>query len=192
MIAPISIGATGIIGGRLPWDIIHRLKAGLAPPRRPPQVKMRKTDGSIASTAEESACVFAEHFTELYGRSPQFDHTVLDMMQQLPVVPDDAVPLDDEIHLSIGKLHATTPGVSGLNAKPCKALAVTGDGFALIRRGIRHFWETENLPDDWEVGLLSIMPKKGDLSKPGNYHGIMMLEVFCKIDGIIIIDRLIR
>ena len=38
--------------------------------------------------------------------------------------------------------------------------------------------------------LLSILPKKGDLSKPGNYRGIMMLEVFYKIAGNIILARL--
>ena len=43
---------------------------------------------------------------------------------------------------------------------------------------------------EWETGLLSILPKKGDLSKPGNYRGIMMLEVGYKILGIILLARL--
>ena len=56
---------------------------------------------------------------------------------------------------------------------------------------IRQYWVTENAHDDCEVGLLiSIMLKKDDLSKPGNYRGIMMLEVFHKIAGNIILDRL--
>ena len=30
----------------------------------------------------------------------------------------------------------------------------------------------------WEIGLLSMLPKTGDLSLPGNYNrGIMMLEI---------------
>ncbi len=40
------------------------------------------------------------------------------------------------------------------------------------------------------MGLLSILPKKGDLSKPGNYRGIMMLEVGYKILGLILLARL--
>ncbi len=32
-----------------------------------------------------------------------------------------------------------------------------------------------------EIGLLSILPKKGDLSNPEIYRGIMMLEVAYKI-----------
>ena len=31
------------------------------------------------------------------------------------------------------------------------------------------------------MGLLSILPKKGDMHNPGNYRGIMMLEVAYKI-----------
>ena len=43
------------------------------------------------------------------------------------------------------------------------------------------FWETEEMPVEWETGLLKILPKKGDKSDPGNYRGIMLLEVAYKI-----------
>ncbi len=52
------------------------------------------------------------------------------------------------------------------------------------------FWESEVLPCSWEVGLLSIFPKKGDLSLPGNYRGIMMLEMGYEIIGHILLARL--
>ena len=32
-------------------------------------------------------------------------------------------------------------------------------------------------PEEFNYGWLGILPKKGDLSSPGNYRGIMMLEV---------------
>ena len=59
-----------------------------------------------------------------------------------------------------------------------------------MRHLVQHFWETEELPEGWETGLLSILPKKGDLSLPGNYRGIMMLETAYKIAGSIILVRL--
>ena len=40
------------------------------------------------------------------------------------------------------------------------------------------------------IVLLSILPKKGDLSLPGNYRGIMMLEVCSKIVDIVLDMRL--
>ena len=41
-----------------------------------------------------------------------------------------------------------------------------------------------------ETGLLAILAKKGDLSLPGNYRGIMMLEVAYKIVAILLDERL--
>jgi hypothetical protein len=48
----------------------------------------------------------------------------------------------------------------------------------------------EDPPKEWEIGLLSLLPKKEDLSKPGSYCGIMMLEIGYKILGLILLARL--
>ena len=40
------------------------------------------------------------------------------------------------------------------------------------------------------MGLLRILPKKGDLSLPGNYRGIMLLETAYKIVSILLLNRL--
>ena len=55
---------------------------------------------------------------------------------------------------------------------------------------ILEFWQSEKPPSEWEKGLLKVLPKKGDLSLPGNYRGIMLLESAYKIVAIIIHDRL--
>mmetsp|Transcript_64854 Transcript_64854/g.193832 ORF Transcript_64854/g.193832 Transcript_64854/m.193832 type:complete len:601 (-) Transcript_64854:243-2045(-) len=60
---------------------------------------------------------------------------------------------------------------------------------------VLHFWETGEVPEEWETGLptvrlLAILPKKGDLSQPGNYRGIMMLEVAYKIVANLLNERL--
>ena len=90
----------------------------------------------------------------------------------------------------MSKLHDSAPGASGLRASAWKALADDRTTFDLIRNFVIEFWESEVLPCSWEVGLLSILPKKGDLSLPGNYRGIMMLEVGYKIIGHILLARL--
>ena len=63
--------------------------------------------------------------------------------------------------------------------------------FNLLRQIIFHFWETELTPEEWEFGLLKILPKKGDLSLPGNYRGIMLLETAYKIVSFIMHSRLL-
>ena len=56
-----------------------------------------------------------------------------------------------------------------MNAELWKALGSTEETFALLRNVVLEFWNTEKAPTEWDIGLLAILPKKGDLSKPGNY-----------------------
>ena len=55
---------------------------------------------------------------------------------------------------------------------------------------VKRFWETEEVPNEWNTGLLKILAKKGDLKLPGNYRGIMMLEAAYKVVAIITHSRL--
>ncbi|EOD18415.1 hypothetical protein EMIHUDRAFT_196668 [Emiliania huxleyi CCMP1516] len=126
----INDGICGATGSAAAWATVKVLKAGLAPPRRAPPAKMKKADGSLADTPEENASVFADAFSQLYGREASFDPSVLDDLPQRPVaVGLDHVPSDDEIQLATSKLHATAPGPSGLHARLWQALVSTSDGF---------------------------------------------------------------
>ena len=96
------------------WDDVKRLRAGLAPARRAPPAKMKKADGSLAQTAEENAEVHAEAFGALYGRTPEFDESVLDALPQKPVTSDlDHEPTLPEVSKAISQLHDSAPGDSG-------------------------------------------------------------------------------
>ena len=48
------------------------------------------------------------------------------------------------------------------------------------------------LQDEWNIGHLIILSKKGDLSLPKNYRGIVLLEIAYKIIAIILHSRLQR
>ena len=54
----------------------------------------------------------------------------------------------------------------------------------------RTVWETEEIPEDWNCGLIVKLPKKGDLTDCGNWSGITLLSVPAKVIGRIIITRL--
>ena len=51
----------------------------------------------------------------------------------------------------------------------------------MLRQVIHDFWNSGKQPSEWDIGRLGILPKKDDLSLPGNYWGIMMLEVAQKL-----------
>ena len=178
-------------GSKDAWGNVKLLRAGLHPPRRAAPTKMKKADGSTAETPEENAEVFAASFEKLYGCAPSVDSSVLDALPQRPEMTDlDHVPTDKEIRRALGKLHHTAPGESGLPAAIWKALGETAESFALVRQIVITFWTSEELPDELELGLLSILFKKGSRSDPNNYRGIMMLEVAYKIHANIIHARL--
>lgn len=54
-----------------------------------------------------------------------------------------------------------------------------------IWRIIKSIWKREEIPTKWNLAEIVPVPKKGDLSKPGNYRGISImnsaLKVFCTI-----------
>ena len=62
--------------------------------------------------------------------------------------------------------------------------------FEYFVKVILNTWENETYPSQWDLGKLVILPKKEDLSKPGNYRGIMLLETAYKVLAIIIHNRL--
>ena len=101
----------------------------------------------------------------------------------------DHAPSKLEMLEAIGKLHDSAPGASGLRASAWKALAGYDSSADAIYGFISNFWNSEQLPESWAIGLLSILPKKGDLSLPDNYRGITMLEVAYKIIAQILLAR---
>ena len=188
----VTAGLVGSCGVKAAWDALGALRAGLCGVRtRAAPAKMRKADGSLATSPEENATVFANHFQKLYGHPPSFDASVMELVQQRDVMPGlDGLPTDTEISRALGRLRNTAPGPSGLPAALWKALAATAESYALVCQIVHSFWESETAPEEWEHCLLSILAKKGDLSSAGNYRGIMMLEVGSKIVAIVLDVRL--
>ena len=139
----------------------------------------------------ENAEVFRAHFQKLYGRSPDYDPTVVDMIQQQAMIEGcDHSPTDEEIRTAVGKLRDSGPGDSGLCAQSWKCLLKSEETFEVLEEIVLQVWETEIVPTEWETGLLKILPKKGDLSDPGNHRGIMLLEVAYKIIAILLLARI--
>ena len=55
---------------------------------------------------------------------------------------------------------------------------------------LNKIWNKEDIPQDWKVGLLVILPKKGDLYLCENLRGIMLLTVAGKVLCKIILERM--
>ena len=131
------------------------------------------------------------HCDKLYNQTILFDMSVLDLLDMLPTDhTTDMVPSIDETRKTIQHLRNNAPGESGLTVQMFKS--ITKDNRCLnylhtiiaeIRNSLTHLTQ-------WDVGRIVIIPKKSNLHQPGNYRGIMLLEVTYKIIAIIIHKRL--
>ena len=172
------------------WQALGEIKKGLSK-TVPAAVKMMtKDDKSKCVSAEENAEVFRAHFQKLFDREPDctkdFDHfPQLNSITEIPDLPDDT-----EIADACRSLKNKAPGDSGLKPELWKALLTDSRTFHLLKSLVLDFWTSEVPPKQWMMGLLRILPKKGDLSLPGNYRGIMLLETAYKIVSILLLNRL--
>ena len=179
-------------GTKKAWDSIKILKGSLMKIRPSVQKQMKKTDGSVCQTPKENADVFFNHFKNLFDQEGSYDPTVLDELPQHQIQEGyDHHPTDEEIRKAILKLKNNAPGESGVMSQPLKALLNHPDTFIILQKIVSNFWNTETVPDEWNIGRLIVLPKKGDLSLPKNYRGIMLLKITYKIIANILHSRLL-
>ena len=177
--------------GKICWDKVKLLRKGLDKPKISSEKMMKKSDGSKCVSAEENAEVFREHFQKLYEREPMYDPTVIELLEKQPVIEGlDHFPTDTEIIKATQSLKNNAPGESGLTPLMFKSLITCPETFAIVKGVVIDFWNSEKTPKQWNLGLLKVLPKKGDLSLPGNYRGIMLLEIAYNIIAKIVHQRL--
>ena len=58
-----------------------------------------------------------------------------------------------------------------------------------IQELIRKVWIEEKVPTDWRRGLIVKLPKKGDLTRCGNWRGITLIPTTAKVMGKIIVRK---
>ena len=151
---------------------------------------MMKADGSKCTSTEENAEVFRVHFQKLFDREPEY-RSNFDVLPQMNIALEfDTPPDDDEIRDACRSLKDKAPGESGLLPQLWKALLTDESTFGILKALVLDFWRSELPPQQWLTGLLKVLPKKGDLSLPGNYRGIMLLEAAYKIVTILLLNRL--
>ena len=51
-------------------------------------------------------------------------------------------------------------------------------------------WTSEKIPEDWKIGTIITLPKKGDLSNRSKLKGITLLSLPSKVLCIVIFSRL--
>ena len=92
---------------------------------------------------------WVEHYSELLNRPSSVDMSIIDQVEQLPIINELAFdPTREEVASSVRKLNSgKAPGMDGLTAEVLKAGGNTM--IDLLHRLILHYWTPESTPQEW-------------------------------------------
>ncbi len=154
-------------------------------------------EGNIIAGEKEKMERWAEHFRTILNRP---DPTVL---ADIPEAEQDLVIETGDITLkevrdAIKTLKAgKAPGEDEI----CPEMIKMGGETTVhtVHKILNRIWRNEDMPEEWETGLIIKLPKKGDLAECGNWRGITLLpttmKVFCRIilnRMRVVVDKIIR
>ena len=157
--------------------------------------KMRKPDtvkdkgGNKLTREEDIRNRWKEHFEEVLNRpEPQRKLDIPSINSENSEIETNC-PSKVEIKDAINKTRAGQSGpIDGVVPEMLKSDIDTS--VDVLHKMFCKVWDEENVPDDWTRGLISKIPKKGDLTECNNWRGITQSAVIAKIMGRILINRI--
>jgi hypothetical protein len=95
----------------------------------------------------------------------------------------------EEIKIAIQETKAgKAPGVDNINPEMIKAnVNISAE---ILYPLFGNIWKEEKIPQEWEMGLLVKIPKKGDLFNCDYWHGITLLSIPSKVFTRVILNRI--
>ena len=149
---------------------------------------IKDKNGNTLTNEKEQAARWTEHFKEVLNQpSPA----------ELPTIEEDDPVIDlntdppskDEIKKTIKALKKNkAPGVDSIQAELLQAN--TDLSAEILCDFMRNIWNSENIPNQWQKGLIVKIPKKGDLGTCDNWRGITLLSIPSKIFTKILLNRI--
>ena len=160
----------------------------LAGKKSTPDRPVKNKDGSTTKTEEEQTQRWAEHFKEVLNRPPPEERADIQPAQtDLPIRTNK--PTKQEIQDALKRLKTgKAAGPDNIPPEAWKADLTTSTD--VLHKLFSKIWEEERLPDDWKLGHLVKLPKKGDLSDRKNWRGITLLSIASKVFTIILLLRM--
>ena len=167
---------------------IYETTNKLAGNYRQTRQQIKNKNGKVLTTTEEQLERWAEEFKELLNRPQPAVTPQINRADEEPKI-NLHLQSKSEIKQAIKKLK--TAKASGPDNIPPEALKANPDLTANILHKIyKDIWKNEVMPQDWNIGHLIKLPKKGNLKECKNYREIALLSVVAKVQNRILITRL--
>ena len=155
------------------------------------QATVMDEEENACNTPEQQQQRWRSHFTKLLNIQSKFDEK-LQKARQRPLRPNmSALPLEEEIWESIGKLKSgKAGGDSGILPEMVKSASCEEGFFHLLMDPVHATWCECRVPKEWSDAVLVPKPKKGDLGKCDNWREISLLDVVEKAVARILQEQL--
>ena len=138
-------------------------------------------NGKLASIAKENMSVFGMHFDKVLNNHRPVDRSVLNLLEQKPcmMVIDNPISFT-EVKRAINKLKkGKAPGLNGIPPGALKAMDNVSR--RTVHRHVCDFFEGEVDHEGWHQSQCIPVPKRGDLSDPNKWRGIMLMDMCSKV-----------
>ena len=150
---------------------------------------MKLDNGDLTSNAKENMSVFSLHFHKVLNNHRPVDESVLELITQKPCHTDiDTSITFREVKRAINKLKKGK--ALGLNGIPPDALKAMDNAIKqIVHKHISDFFEGKTDHEAWRKSQCVPVPKKGDLSGPNKWCGIMLMDMCSKVFSSIMTAR---
>ena len=167
---------------------LYRISKSLSGGFKNAETPVRKQDGELTSCTEEELTCWKEHFERVLNRDdPSVEAEISPADEVLDI--DIGKPTLEEVTKAIKTLkNGKSPGCDQVQAEMLKAEEVVTP--RVLTDILQNIWETETAPNQWKIGLIVKLPKKGDLTDTNNWRGIMLLSITSKVLCRVILNRI--
>jgi hypothetical protein len=136
------------------WRIIRELGEGMGQTKPLTPMILKKPDGSMAATPEESSVVMQDYLAENFTRDGEWSAEAVSKIRQRVLRPELAnAPTDDEIRAHTNKLKMNrAAGDSKIPAELFKPLLEDARTFGVLKEVVHTWWKSGSFPGDVEPG----------------------------------------
>ena len=167
---------------------VYNITKKLANKKASSVVHIRDSQGNLITSSDEQQKRWVEHFSQVLNR-PRPPETL-----NINPTPFNLEINTDPPSVSEIKEHVATlknGKAAGPDNIPPEAIKSTVESSAnVLHKILGKIWETNEVPKDWKDGHLTVLPKKGDLTKCDNHRGIMLLSAPGKVLSKILLKRM--
>ena len=149
---------------------------------------LKAEDGKAITGEREKIERWKEHFQQLLNRpSPAVPANIVEAGEDLDI---DIQPIsEEEVKEAIrAQKKNKAPGKDGVCAE--MLMVEEAETPRLLCKILNDIWDKEIIPEEWRIGSIIKLPKKGDLGNCNNWRGITLLSLTSKIFSRVILQRM--